>query len=201
MNYQICYEPIAHVIFYNIFSKEERKIIMNTLNALSVYMAPGEVFMNKENKIVKNMKDNLNFWPYNRTDLSESNLIIDIIERKVWAQEIRKIYLEVKDSMFSFFHYSNESHIMISRYEKNSYYDWHRDLQRSLTLNIWLSDDDVVGGNFEIQNLLGDIKSINYDDNMMIAFPSECHHRVTRIENDSTRYSIQYFSTYNQYKE
>lgn len=169
---------------------------MNALNALYVHMTPGKFYKNEEDNIIRDIKNNLNFFPYAHTDLPESNLIIDMIERKVWSQEMRKIYHEVKDSMFSFFHYSNESNIMLSRYEKGSHYDWHRDLMRSLTLNIWLSDDDVIGGNFEIQNVLGNTKTINYGDNMMIAFPSECQHRVTKIENDCIRYSIQYFSTY-----
>lgn len=195
MWYDIHYDPIVHVIFYDIFTQDQRTLLLNEFKKLDDKFYVGDYNDGKSSLVNPDIKRNYNFWPYVNRDIESSNIIIDTIENLVWSDNMRNIYKQVKDSLFLFYDYTNYSQILISKYQKDSVYEWHKDLLKSITLNFWLSEDAVHGGNFQlIHNDI--IKEIKYRDNTLIAFPSECMHRVTRIENHCTRYSIQYFSSY-----
>lgn len=196
MNIEIHYDPIAHVIIGDFFTKDEYDTLYSLIQKIEPEMHSGKI-MNEGslvNVVNKTLKNNLNFWPYHRRDLIESDIISSIIEEKMWTFDMQILYQGVKDSAFNYYKNSNKSQILISKYTKNDFYKEHFDTMASITGNIWISNDDVMGGNFILKNVLGETKQIDYKNNTCLLFPSQCLHTVTPIENDCKRFSIQYFA-------
>jgi hypothetical protein len=199
MNIEIYYDPIAHVVINDFFTENEYETLYSLIEKIEPEMDAGTIFDYSKNGEMLNekFKKNKNFWPYSRMDVIESGIIGVIIEKKMWTDEMKNLYKNVKDSTFNYYYNTNKSEIMISKYTKNDFYNEHTDRLRSITGNIWMSKDVVEGGNFILKNVHGEIKQINYKNNTCLLFPSECLHGVTPIENDCKRFSIQYFSDIN----
>ena len=196
MNIEIYYDPIAHIVISDFFTKYEYETLYSLIEKIESEMDPGVTYSKDKKSITLNekVKKNKTFWPYNRMDLIESSAICFIIEKKMWTDEMRSLYKNVKDSAFNYYHNTNKSSITISKYTKNDFYKEHYDRLRSISGNILMSKDIVEGGNFILKNVHGEIKQINHKNNTCLLFPSECLHYVTPIENDCKRFSIQYFS-------
>jgi len=196
MRYENFYDPIAHLVIDDFFTEDEYNEIFNLMNSLKEFMAIGVYMANDKEKLNIIGKYNfnifLNAWP----DNVACQRIKEIIETKFWSYELRKTYLTNKDSMFQYHHYSNSTEIMVSKYPKNGHYDWHKDINRSLTGNIMISNDTVEGGNFYLKSNSGQIKEIEFKTNRVIFFPAECQHMVSPVTNDTERFSIQYFAQY-----
>ena len=197
MNIEIYYDPIAHVVISDFFTEDEYETLYSLIEKIEPEMDEGTLIFNNEYILDEKIKKNKMFWPYDRMDLIESGIISTIIEKKMWTDEMRSLYKNVKDSTFNYYSNTNKSEIMISKYTKNDFYNEHPDRLRSITGNIWISKDVVEGGNFILKNVHGEIKQIDYKNNTCLLFPSECLHGVTPIENDCKRFSIQYFSDIN----
>ena len=78
-------------------------------------------------------------------------------------------------------------------YDKNNYYNWHRDTSgnifknRAISISILLSDKkDFDGGEFQFED--GVVEELSRKGDMVI-FPSKLRHRVTPIEKGK-RYSL-----------
>lgn len=201
MNYEIFYDPIAHVVIDNFFDQTEYDILFDCIQKIEEHMSAGSVInYNVTGNFIKSTKNiikrNFNFWPHLNSD-EASTMIEKIIQEKLWSEEMRRVYVSVKDSNFQYFHFANQSTILVSKYTKNSYYDWHFDTCATVTPNMMISKDEVIGGNFIMKNIFGEIKEVQYKNNRCVLFPSLCSHKVTEVENDCSRYSIQYFSSTN----
>lgn len=201
MRHENFYDPIAHMIVDEFFTQDEYDEVFNILNYLKPHMTPGIYVKNSsyndKEKFHLDIIQKQNFNLFIR-DLNDPacKRIGEIIGSKFWSIDMRKMYLTNTDSMFQYHHYSNSFNIMISRYPKNGHYDWHKDINRSLTGNIMISNDNVEGGNFYLKNNFGKTKEIKFKTNRVIFFPAECQHMVSSVTNDTERFSIQYFSEY-----
>jgi hypothetical protein len=200
MRYENFYDPIAHLVIDDFFTTDEYDEVFDIINSLKGSMEPGVYVDHRgdrlEEKINVMQKKNFNIFPKYSTDSIACKRIIEILENKFWSYEMREIYLTNKDSMFQYHHYNNSNEIMISLYPKNGHYDWHRDINRSLTGSVMISNDQVEGGNFYLKNNFGQIKEIEFKTNRVIFFPAECKHMVSPVTNDTERFSIQYFTQY-----
>lgn len=196
MKYQHYYDPVCHLIVEDFFDENEYHKIIHLIKQCDSFMEDGVMTDTKTGeKISDKNKKNKNLWLYkNRESIKECKELIDIIENKIWSEEMRNIYFQTKDSLFQYYHTCNTSDILLSKYTKNSYYNWHIDMTKSLTGNIWISEDTVDGGDLYLESNFKDIKKIEYRNNCAIFFPSECRHMVSNIKNDSIRYSFQYFT-------
>ena len=199
MRYENFYDPIAHLVIDDFFTEDEYNEVFSLINYLKEFMVRGVYISGSTNNKEKldviqkyNFNVYLSAWPNNIA----CQRIKEIIETKFWSYELRKTYLTNKDSMFQYHHYSNLNEIMISKYPKNGHYDWHRDINRSLTGNIMISNDQIEGGNFYLKSNSGQIKEIEFKSNRVIFFPAECQHMVSPVTNDAERFSIQYFTQY-----
>lgn len=211
LKFEIFYDPIAHIVIDNFFSQEEYDRAFFLIDHLENFMFDGKVLNIKdpENDDVKEKVNEVNFtykkvkniWPY---DIADNDALAkefcQLIERKMWTNEMATIYSECKDSLFQFYHFVNNSHILVSKYEKGDFYNWHHDVGMSITGNIWLSRDNVEGGDLilhnpnPISNPKQEKKIIKYRSNACILFPGRSDHMVSEVLNDSKRFSIQYFS-------
>jgi len=196
MKYEYYYDPVCHLVIDDFFNESEYSKMIRLIKECEPYMIDGLMTKTDTGELVQDKnKKNKNLWVYaNQNDVNQCKEIIDIIENKIWSNEMRAIYFEAKDNLFQYYHTVNSSDILVSKYTKNSFYNWHIDLTKSLTGNIWLSEDIVVGGDLYLESNFREIKKIEYRNNCAIFFPSECRHMVSNIKNDSVRYSIQYFS-------
>lgn len=194
MKYEYFYEPISHLIVEDFFTEEEYDSLFDLIKKIEPHMKLGKYSTDKDLYVNSNIKQNLNFWPYFHREIRESNLIGNLIESKMWSKKMREIYHESIDSTFQYYHKTNNANILISKYVKGNFYNWHQDLIKSITGNIWLSKDYVEGGNLILKSVHGKEKEIKYKNNTCIFFPSECDHKVTEIINDCERFSIQYFA-------
>lgn len=196
MNVEIFHEPLTIVVVHDFFSCEERLFLIDFFKHNDKNFFRGSVATpeNNHKEEYHYKKNNKNLWLYeNKDNIPYCTDVINLVEGKMWSQEMRKLYLETKDNLFHFMSRTNNSSILVSKYTKGSFYDWHVDNAQSLTGNIWLCEKPVTGGNFEVQNQLGEIRLFTYKDNTLILFPSLALHRVTKVEK-GTRYSIQYFT-------
>jgi hypothetical protein len=202
MNYEIFYEPVAHIIVDDVFDDNEYNELFNSIQKVENDMTPGTLtetkyFTQQQSKIYNSfIKRNFNFWPTEHND-EDSNKIVSIVKNKIFSLAMRKVYVSVKDSMFQYFHFANRGSILVSKYTQGSFYDWHYDLSGSITSNMLLSKDNVIGGNFLLKNVHGKIKEVKFKNNRCILFPALCSHKVTEVINDCNRYSIQCFSSIN----
>lgn len=203
MKYEYFYDPVSHLIIEDFFTEEEYDSLFDLIKKIESYMIPGKSAKGNDKRVNLNQKKNLNFWPYQNREIYESNIIGRLIESKMWSQQMRGIYHKSIDSNFQYYHKTNDASILISKYVKGDFYNWHSDLIKSITGNIWLSKDYVEGGNLILKSVHGKEKEIKYKDNTCIFFPSECDHMVTEITNDCERFSIQYFAStlYEIYKD
>jgi Rps23 Pro-64 3,4-dihydroxylase Tpa1-like proline 4-hydroxylase len=201
LKYEIFYRPIAHIIIDNFFTEDQLKKTFYCIDNLEELMNYGKV-VDKENSVTETnfkFKKVKNLWVYEL--IQDSNNVnemakefINLIENKMWSNEMRNLYLECTDSLFQYYHEVNESQILLSKYEKGNFYDWHHDLAISVTGNIWLSRDNVEGGNLILVNNKTESKEIKFRNNACILFPGRCAHMVSEVLNDSKRFSIQYFT-------
>jgi len=196
-------EPVPHLVVSNFFSPSDRALLMNSIKRLEHLMTAGEMEHNQTKlRRILPKKQNLNLWVYEYPDDGDCQNIAELIEKSVWSEVMKKEYLKIRDSLFQHYEKSNYSQILLSKYTRGSMYDWHKDLLKSLTANIWISDDEVDGGDLYLKSNFEEIKKIKYQDNTCIMYPSETMHRVSEVTNDVVRYSIQYFAQtlYNQSK-
>ena len=216
LKFEVFYDPIAHIVIDNFFSEEEQDRAFVLIEYLENHMNYGKVLkkhdaeekINEVNLADKKVK---NIWPYDLVEDNDDSLakeFCQLIEKKMWSDQMLNIYAECNDSLFQFYHMVNSSHILVSKYEKGDFYKWHHDIGMSITGNIWLSKDNVEGGDFilhkpnKISNPNEEKKTIKYKSNTCILFPGRCDHMVSEVLNDSKRFSIQYFSQIlDKYKE
>lgn len=198
MKVEIFHEPLTIVMVHDFFSCEERLFLIDFFKHNNKNFFRGSVVSSEtQNKEVYHArKNNKNLWLYeNKDSIRNCRNVINLIENKMWSNDLRNVYNEVKDNLFHFFQSVNSSSILVSKYTKGSFYDWHIDNALSITGNIWLCDSKVTGGDFEVKNQMGESRVFNYKDNTLLLFPSLAFHRVTKVEK-GTRYSIQYFSKF-----
>jgi len=206
MKYEIFYDPITHIVFDDFLDDEQYEKVLSCIKHFEPMMYQGEVLkagvkrntveldFNRINLEVKRAK---NIWPYDYYAVDPvAKEFCSILESAIWSDEMRQVYLQCTDSAFHYFHEVNSSQFLVSKYEKGDFYDWHKDGLRGFapTGNIWLSEDDVQGGNLIISNFFGQGKEIKYKTNRFTLFPSRSLHMVTEVLSDCKRFSIQYFS-------
>jgi hypothetical protein len=199
MRYEHFYEPISHAVVEDFFGDQYDEVLSlvkqletnleNGFVVHDIYRKNSEVFdvINKKNK---------NFWLDKYPDNLVAKRLSDIVLSKIWSDEFRQMYVTNKDSMFQYYHRSNKGSILLSKYERGDFYEWHIDKTRSLTCSIVLSEGVVDGGEFCLKATTGEVKRLNLKSNSAIFFPSECTHKVTEVRGDVPRFSIQYFTEF-----
>ena len=196
MQYEYFYEPLTHLIVEDFFDDAEYELVYDLIVKLNDMLGPGTYVKNHVDSVDLSIKKNKNLWLYSAKS-DDAQKLVKIIEDKMWSEKMRTIYFESLDSSFQYYNKTNQSSILLSEYNKGDYYNWHQDLLKSVTANIWIAKDVVEGGDLILKSVKDKEKTIKYKSNMCIFFPSECLHCVTEVKNDSSRYSIQYFSSMN----
>jgi hypothetical protein len=202
MKYEIFYDPVAHIVIDNFFNDEEYSLLFDSIEKVEEKMHLGTFqqisYLNGKQKQIKDLflKNNFNLWPDENSSIEES-IILNLVKNKIFSVEMKKIYVSVQDSTFQYFHFANVGSILLSKYKKGGFYDWHYDTSASVTGNILLSKDDVIGGNFLMKSVHGKVKEVKFKTNRCLLFPALCVHKVTEVKNECNRYSIQCFSSIN----
>lgn len=146
--------------------------------------------------------------------LSLRNNFVQFLKTNHWLEGV--LYNHVRyanDSAGWNYEISDIAPIQISKYEKDEFYDWHRDCyllnpnpqetnQRKLSVVLQLNDpSDYTGGGLELEdefnNPLGSNLLLNQGD--LIVFPSFVNHRAIEVT-EGTRYSATGWVTGPQFK-
>ena len=160
------------------------------------------------NYLVKSIKDD---------DWIESKVVENVVEKFARLSDVRNNYTHFLKTnhwfegiLYNHVRYANESagwnydidsiqDIQISKYGKNEYYNWHRDINlvnntnfsRKLSVVVQLNDpSEYVGGGLELEDDTDKPMGVNMLENQgdLIVFPSFIKHRAIEVT-EGTRYS------------
>jgi hypothetical protein len=204
MEYSIYKEPFVHIVIDNFLPWALTLQLKTEIEQLIPFMTPGMVNSNLGTKIAPDYKLNKNLWLFqffkaNRIDKN----IASMFEKYVWKDEIKNIIKETNDSLFQTLLYTDSSQLLLSSYEEDGHYSWHRDYNPTVTMNYMYATEPVKfkGGDFIFGTWEDKIetKRVEFKNNRLVMFPSRIWHMVEPVREfkgnlKDARFTLQYWS-------
>jgi Rps23 Pro-64 3,4-dihydroxylase Tpa1-like proline 4-hydroxylase len=197
-------EPFTFVVIDDWLDNETNQLFLNESIRLIPYMKESKVGHDGGSTIAKFFKKSKNLWMFLHyiEHKDQKNLAVEF-EKLLWSAEMRQIFQNTNDGLFNAVLSTNSSDLLLSKYEDEDHYEWHRDYCHLVTVNYMLAKEPLQfqGGEF----LVGGWDSqevthtIEFKNNRLIIFPSRAFHKVTPVKNlqggsENARFTLQYWS-------
>lgn len=184
MNIKNNYDEYGILILENVYSDKEYESIMNELSnlySLRMFLDPEHTSSalyddgTPKKKNVALFLDDL----YSQRGRMLSK-ILTITEERLLSVETKQIYSELNSVCKTIFNVNRHS-TLISYYENNDEYDFHKDTCAFTTLSYFYKDPKSFSGGDIIFNVDKEEIKVEIDKNISIIFPSVYEHRVTKV--------------------
>lgn len=211
MKYEIFKEPFTHIVIDDWLPWVHLLQVTNSVKSLIPYMRVSKVNSDQGTVISPTSKSSKNLWLFQffggaKTDFN----LPKFIEEKLWSEPMRDIFKETGDSLYQTALYTDTSQMLLSKYANGDHYDWHRDYNPTVTMNLMLAKEplkfkggDFVFGSWDRKT---ETKTVPFKNNRLVIFPSRVYHRVTPVEKTDTdaqndRFTIQYWTKLKELRE
>jgi Rps23 Pro-64 3,4-dihydroxylase Tpa1-like proline 4-hydroxylase len=197
MNYKIYRDPFTFIVIEN-WSEHPERYYSNTVELIPL-MKPSVVYGSNTQVLNTKYKSSHNLWLYNTP---EGNKLAKEFEKDLWTAEFKQILFETKDSLFQSACYTDSSQVLLSRYEEDDHYAWHRDYNDTITINYLIGKEPLgfKGGDFIFGSWDDEDPqhTITFKPNTLMVFPSRIKHRVTPVTDFTgnpadARFTLQYW--------
>lgn len=198
MNYQIHRSPFTFIVIDD-WSSRPDFYYQETIK-LNPEMKPSIVYGNNTQVRNNRYKSSHNLWLYNS---QQGRSLAKEFEKELWSTEFKKILFDTEDSLFQSLCYSDSSQVLLSRYEKDDHYAWHRDYNDTVTINYMIGKSPLQfkGGDFVFGGWDAEEANciIPFKPNTLLVFPSRVKHCVTPVtvfdgSPSDARFTLQYWS-------
>jgi hypothetical protein len=198
-------EPCTYIVIEDWLPIDINKTIYKEILRVMPYMKPSITYAHDSNSQVQNktFKSSQNLWMYQFYQAMPNEINIGkIFEEQLWSPEVKQALIDTGDSLFRQMLYTDHSQLLLSKYEQNDHYHWHRDYNDTITINYLIGREPRTwsGGDFEFGtwDSMETASSVPFKNNTLIIFPSRILHRVTPVENFfspsyGARFTLQYW--------
>jgi hypothetical protein len=204
MQYKIYTEPFTYIVIEDLFGSFVNTEILKEAQSLIPIMKPGKVSLGNTNDVAAELKSNSNVWLFDfYKRYPNKHNIARLFEKALWNNNIKDIFRSVNDSLYRSILYSDTSQLLLSRYDKGDYYNWHRDYNDTLTMNYMFAEEPLTfkGGDFIIGSWDEKIEHVRipFKNNSPVIFPSRVWHMVSPITESNgklsdARFTFQYWT-------
>jgi Rps23 Pro-64 3,4-dihydroxylase Tpa1-like proline 4-hydroxylase len=204
MQYKIYTEPFTYIVVEDLFGSYLNSEILKEAQSLIPSMKPGKVSLGNTNDVTTDLKSNSNIWLFdfykkypNRPNIAR------LFERGLWNENVKNIFKSMNDCLFRSILYTDNSQLLLSRYDKGDHYNWHRDYNDTLTMNYMFAVEPIKfkGGDFVLGSWDEKIEKVRipFKNNSLVIFPSRVWHMVTPItetngNSHDARFTFQYWT-------
>jgi hypothetical protein len=204
MQYKIYTEPFTYIVIEDLFGSYLNSEILKEAQALIPIMTPGKVSLGNTNDVSANLKSNSNIWLFdfykkypNRPNVAR------LFERGLWNDNVKNMFKSTTDSLFRSILYTDNSQLLLSRYDKGDHYNWHRDYNDTLTMNYMFASEPTTfkGGDFVMGSWDEKVEKVKipFKNNSLVIFPSRIWHMVTPVTETNgklsdARFTFQYWT-------
>ncbi|MAB79787.1 MAG: hypothetical protein CMJ89_10590 [Planctomycetes bacterium] len=188
--------PRPHVVVDNCLSPDRLKAFLGHVRGLEPRMTVGMVRTRRgfdRSKIKENhvlFVDDTDEDPHAQAVLAELRAI-------AWSDPVLDFLEEADAPLFQILQYTEAPSIQISRYAEAGHYGFHKDVGNKTNLTVLFfaceEPQGFTGGNFVMEHG-GKRKTIRFQANRLLIFPSSTLHRVTPVRACDGRFETVRFS-------
>ena len=196
-------EPFTFLVIDDWLDAEANQLYLDESIKLIPYMKESKVGHDQGSIIAKFFKSSKNLWMFLHymEHRDQKNLATEF-EKLLWSSEMRQVFHDANDGLFETTLTVNSSDLLLSKYEDDDHYEWHRDYSHLLTINYMLAKEPLQfeGGEF----LVGGWDSqevthtVEFKNNRLVIFPSRAFHKVLPVKDlkggsEYARFTLQYW--------
>ncbi len=180
--------PRPHLIIENFIPIKLNKLFYNIINNRLSEFKSGKI----HNK--------LDIRKSNRNLMMNADPLKKILQSYIFSTEMKKYLGEHRNPIYQTILSTNADTCMVSVYDNDDYYAYHKDESEFLTCSYLLCKPPMTfkGGDFLLK-FNSEVKRIPFKNNMLIVFPNTTEHSVSTVKTktnklEDARISVQYWA-------